>query len=64
MALATYHSAVQQTTSTAVFLTQLTVTCMSQCFSTCLSLQSLAVCDWAHVTTVFVMILVFMPHCV
>jgi len=34
---------------------------MSQHVSTCLSLHSLAVCDWAHMLTVFVVINFFMP---
>jgi len=63
--LAFYHSEVWHTASSTMVLQQslLLVSC-SQHISTCLSLHSLAVCDWAHMSTVFAMIKFSCPLCV
>jgi hypothetical protein len=43
---------------------ELAVSFMSQRVSTCLSLHSLALSDWPHMLTVFVMIKFSFPRCV
>jgi len=63
--LAIYYSEVWHSTNSAMPLKQSSLlVSRSQHISTCLSLHSLAVCDWSHMSTVFAMIKFSCPFCI